>query len=99
MATKQINLSGLRWGNWSAETNGAEPPVVLNPKASVQACIAWCYSAVGDALELSARGMAGEVEKNSTDDDLILERLTCAKAMLEHLGDVTCNMPSLGGAA
>jgi hypothetical protein len=60
MAYALIDLSGLHYRNWERDTSPSDsPPVVLNPKASLHQCIAWCWGEISEAHHLAIQGQTG----------------------------------------
>ncbi|AVO35372.1 hypothetical protein [Ottowia oryzae] len=86
MSGNQVNLSGWRHENWTMV--GGQPPVVLNPAASVHSCIAWGWGEAQELLDL----LHAAYDANSSNAGLIevgLSRATVLSKMLEHLAERT----------
>ncbi|MBS0408186.1 MAG: hypothetical protein JSS17_17830 [Proteobacteria bacterium] len=86
MDAKQIDLSGYLYQNWGLDNTN--PPVVLNPDASLHACIAWCWGEVAEAHGLAMVARVNNIEGGAV-LDAVLSRLTALERMLEHLGERT----------
>jgi putative lipase involved disintegration of autophagic bodies len=82
------NVSGWHWDMLGAsEADKAEPPVVLNNRASLHTRIAWCWGQVCDAYQLSM------IDKEHCDPEVILQSiqsfLTGVPEVLAHLASLT----------
>jgi hypothetical protein len=86
-ATKQVNLAGWRYLNWSATDEDA--PVIANPNASLHACIAWCWGEIAAAHELVASLINDEFVDAGPIFAELKDRVMGAEAMLDSLSDRT----------
>ena len=82
MTSKQTDLSGWRYENWSSDN--AEPPVVMNPRARLHTCIAWCWGEAREAHELAINAQCYEQDVGAL-IDAIQSRLMPLERMLEAL--------------
>jgi len=84
MADKLIALSSGAYTNWTSCPDA--PPVVLNPKASLHACLAWCWGEIVEANQLAMQGQAA-ADGDSWDvlGNAIQSRLMIVEAMLHEL--------------
>jgi hypothetical protein len=82
-----IDLSGFRRENWCAVDSA--PPVVMNPEATLHACVAWAWGEVYEANQLLAAAMPVVPVSPQMQLDTVVSRLMGAVAMLEALAEAT----------
>lgn len=83
---RRLTISGWRYENWDSEDG--EPPVILNPRASLHKRISWCHGEANEALQLIY-----QAQRHSEDIgvlvDAVCSRLMSLERMLSHLGERT----------
>ena len=80
-STQVVDVSGLRWRNWSGEGG---PPVIMNPAASTHALIAYCWAEASQALEVSIAATMYP-DEHAALNDAIQSRLNAIVPILELL--------------
>lgn len=64
-STENVDVSGLRWRNWSGEGG---PPVIMNPDATTHALISYCWAEASQALSLSVAATMCQDELSALND-------------------------------
>ena len=86
MSGNQVNLSGWRHENWTMV--GGQPPVVLNPAASVHSCVAWSWGEAQELLDLLHAAYDADVANAGLVEAGISRAMVLTK-MLEQLAERT----------
>lgn len=88
MSTNATPISGYCWQSWDM---GDEPPLMVNPKASLHTKIAWMWGEITMLHDMLTEMSCNGDRETSSLAGHIANRLTPVQAMMEHLGDVTSN--------
>ncbi|MDO5289878.1 MAG: hypothetical protein Q4F13_09645 [Pseudomonadota bacterium] len=89
MATEKLDLSGVHVQNW--RTDCGPPPVVLNPDATVHACIAWAWGELYEVKHLAMVGLSADEADTPLLIEAIHSRINAAESVLRMLGELTRN--------
>jgi hypothetical protein len=84
-------LSGGLYQNWGED---GEPPIMVNPNASVHHKIAWAWGQVSLINSMLMDICADGGKERGALAGTIISHLTPVEGMLQHLGDSTCKVPS-----
>ena len=79
-------FSGFGYQNWDMD---GEPPIMVNPKASLHHKLAWLWSEASCLTDLATEICCENNKELRTFANFILSRMMPMEAMLEHLGETT----------
>lgn len=96
MNANPLDMAGHCYRNWGAGNDN--PPIILNPKASVHACIAWCWGEAAQAHELVMMARSNDTN-NAAVLDSVLARLDGLERMLDYVGERTRDADGAGRVA
>jgi len=88
-----FRFSGFGYQNWGID---GEPPIMVNPKASLHHKLAWCWGEVNQIDEFALTLCQHENETLQRVGNMLASRTISLTAMLEHLGETTCSTEGRG---
>lgn len=87
MTHTAIDLSGVHVENW--RTDVGAPPVILNPDATLHACIAWAWGELYEARRIALAGLTADKDQALGLMEAIGSRVNGAERVISLLGDLT----------
>ena len=81
-------FAGFGYQNWEIKGN---PPIMVNPRASLHSKLAWCWGEVQQLDDLASTLCTHENEALQQVGNLLYSRTISLIAMLDHLGETTRN--------
>lgn len=81
-------FSGFSYQNWQMD---GEPPITVNPKASLHHKLAWLWGEVSMLNDAVSEMNCSDSRELRTFSSFVLSRLLPMEAMLDHLGDITAH--------
>lgn len=86
LAPQDYRFSGFSYQNWDM---AGEPPIIVNPKASLHHKLAWLWGEVSNLNDILAEVDCNDNKELRTFANFVMSRLMPVEAMLNHLGETT----------